>query len=498
MTAEILIDGVKVLCEVGKTVGECLSGDMPCGGHGRCGKCKVRALGELSPISEREREVLTEKEIKDGVRLACRTLVLGPCTVETAYLGSNEKEKIITDGTRDNFEPSHDFVPYGVALDIGTTTLAARLYGDNGTLLAKSSRINPQSVFGADVVSRIEGSINGGSCELQRLVCTAINEMLCEMAENASVDVKEINSMVVTGNTAMLQFFTNTSAENLARAPFHLKRPFGETIFAKDVGLNILLPDAKIFLPHCISAFVGADTVCAMLSANLCDREETSLLVDVGTNGEMCLWHEKTLYTTSTAAGPCFEGVGISCGMRAKTGAVDRVWIENGKIALHVVGDTEANGICGSGLVDTVAALLSLGAISDMGNIDDGRYEIAGGLFIEQSDISALQMAKSAICAGVKTLLHIAGVDEVESTDIAGGFGSSLNIENALRIGLLPRGTGNIRAVGNAALDGASMLLLNRKLREKCDQIVKMAKSVQLAESDVFYDNYVSGMMFDI
>ena len=217
--------------------------------------------------------------------------------------------------------------------------------------------------------------------------------------------------------------------------------------------------------------------------------------MDIGTNGEMCLWHKDRLFVASTAAGPAFEGVGISHGMRAGTGAVDRVALKDGKISVHIIDAITARGICGGGLIEGVAALLELGIIDETGYMEE-KFAFCEGAELTPEDLRKLQMSKSAISAGIKTLIKTAEVDFAEQTLLAGGFGSNLNIQSARRIGLLPENAKNVTVIGNAALGGASMLLLDEKLMEKCVDITQNTILVELATSSAFSEYFMEDMMF--
>ncbi|MBQ2716209.1 MAG: DUF4445 domain-containing protein, partial [Clostridia bacterium] len=352
---KVYVNGESRSVPSGLTLSEITGGDAPCGGHGKCGKCKVRARGKLSAPSEAELRLLTEDELKSGIRLACKTVALGDCEIET--LASSAEAQIVTGGAFVEFELKPTFKKYGVAIDIGTTTLAAHLYDVRGTLIAEHSRLNPQSEWGADVISRIEASIGGKSDELARSIISALDKMIAELALSARIDAKEIDGAVITGNTVMLSLLTREDVEPFSHAPFEARRLFGETLSAKELGLCSLEPGARVCLPPCISAFVGADTVCALLATDLCGKD-CAMLADIGTNGEMALSYNGALRVCSTAAGPAFEGVGISMGMRGAFGAIDKVSVSGGELEIHVIGEGEAVGICGSGLVDAAASML--------------------------------------------------------------------------------------------------------------------------------------------
>jgi uncharacterized 2Fe-2S/4Fe-4S cluster protein (DUF4445 family) len=267
---------------------------------------------------------------------------------------------------------------------------------------------------------------------------------------------------------------------------------------AHALSLSCLAPQTPIDLPRCISAFVGADTTCAILATHLCEGE-TAMLADIGTNGEMALWHGGKLTVCSTAAGPAFEGVGISCGMRGAVGAIDRVTLVGGQMHTHTIGNVAPIGLCGSGLCDAVACLLDLELLDESGYLEDEPVVLDGVVALTQKDIRMLQLAKSAIGAGLSTLVaqHGLAVEDVPSLAIAGGFGHYLNMRSASRIGLLPAALAGVaRAVGNAALDGAAMLLLDADSRERAESLAANAETLELSTNATFAELYIEGMGF--
>ncbi len=500
----VTLNGTPLSCPVNTSLGDLLQshghGHMPCGGHGKCGKCRVTVTGEVSAPTEDEKRALPPDELSAGIRLACRTSVLGDCTVTT---DGERRGQIMIHGafpvSMQGREINASWNDCGVAIDIGTTTLAARLYDRAGKLLSETSRLNPQSAWGADVISRMEAAMAGNAEKIARITRHALNGMLSELAEAAEVETADIGATVITGNTVMLHLLTETNVEPLTHAPFAAERLFGEILTARDLGLTALSPDAPVYLPPCIAAFIGADTVTAALASDLREIPETALLCDIGTNGEMVLWHQNTLYACSTAAGPAFEGAGISMGMSGQTGAIDRVWVRDGEIEAHVIGEADPIGLCGSGLVDGVACLLDTELLDETGYLEDDPAEISASVTITQEDIRAVQLAKSAIHAGMRTLIHTAGLtcNEVNTLYIAGGFGSYLDVKNAGKIGLLPTElTDRVTVLGNAALTGAAMLLLCEDLRTACEKMTKETKIVELATNPVFVNEYMERMMF--
>lgn len=491
----IVVDGRQVFAESGTTLSRIVKGEAPCGGHGKCGKCKVIARGDISQPTASERRLLSKEALARGIRLACLTRALGDCEIQT--LAAARESQIAIEGILPRFKPEPTFSNYGVAMDIGTTTLAARLYNPDGRIVAETSRLNPQSAFGADVISRIEAAINGSAEQLAREIRNALNEMLSEFA--SVTDLGKIDSLVITGNTVMLSLLTEQSLVPFSHAPFHAERLFGETLTAEALSLSRLAPNTLVYLPPCISAFVGADITCAILATDLCNHA-TAMLADIGTNGEMALWHGGKLTVCSTAAGPAFEGVGISMGMQGKAGAIDRVQLKDGRLTAHVIGDQMPIGICGSGLVDAVACLLEAGTIDETGYLPYDTAPIAADVVLVQKDLRMLQLAKSAICAGLQTLMDTQKIkaSAVSPLYIAGGFGNYLNIESAVKIGLLPKGLRTAACtVGNAAISGAAMMLLNASTRTAAEAIARDIDVLDLSTNPVFSEHYMTGMLFE-
>ena len=494
---KVVVNGEPRPARIGSPLSEIIAGEKPCGGHGKCGKCKVLASDKLSPPSDAELKLLTKDELAGGIRLSCCTFAEGDCEVKS--LESAASAQIVTGGKQVGFELNPTFENYGAAIDIGTTTLAARLYDAKGNLLAETSRLNPQSEFGADVISRIEAALGGSGEALADSIRGAIGDILNQLASSAKIDTQKIDSVVITGNTVMLSLLTLEDTEPFSHAPFAAKRLFGEVLNAIELDFSCLSPEAKIHLPPCISAFVGADTVCALLATGLTECD-AAMLVDIGTNGEMAVWHNNSLTVCSTAAGPAFEGVGISMGMRGAAGAIDKVSLSGEKLESHVIGGGEAMGICGSGLVDAAACMLDSEILDESGALDDDPFALKDSVSITGRDVRMLQLAKSAICAGLLTLIESAGLEpeDVATLYIAGGFGNYLNKESAAKIGLLPRFLAeNSETVGNAALSGASMLLLDSGLKEKAKNMADQAQVLDLSTNKSFSEQYMLGMIFE-
>lgn len=480
---------------------------MPCGGKGRCLKCKVQVRGVVSTPSQNEQNLLSLAEIKSGFRFACMTTVLGDATVT---LSAAKDQKILTTVSMPQMKLCPWGESFGVAIDIGTTTVAAYLYNlKSGELLHSTAKINPQTAFGADVITRIEKALGGNQQLLSAAITGCINELLVALCASTPIPLNQIDCIAITGNTAMLYLLTARSPGSLATAPFITEYYFGEFLSSKELGF--VTPNAKVYLSRCISSYVGGDITTAILSSEIAASRNPTLLVDIGTNGEMALCVNGKITCCSTAAGPAFEGAGISMGMPAVDGAISHVTFNKLKFTYDVIGNTSPVGLCGSGIIDAVAAMLNAGIIEETGYLlpdghhfeeyvtEDGFTLPGTSARITQADIRAIQLGKSAICAGITTLLHEAGVtpDQLDKLIIAGGFGSYMDVVSAERIGLIPKGF-SIKSVsiGNAAATGAAMILLNQDLLHLSEEISQRCESLELSTNAYFMDEYINNMMF--
>lgn len=450
----------------------------PCGGNGRCGKCAVTSVsGAVSDMSE--------AELRFGQRLACQIRLLGDA--EVTLPSGSDLTQIETEGLSGGMTLDPIGTAYGAAIDIGTTTVAASLFDLRTGELVRSVGIqNPQTRVAADVMSRIDAALQGKGAYLQELITDTIRGIL----QDFSADGKRVTSAVITGNTTMLYLLTGRDPLSLSKAPFE-----ADCLFDTETEAF----GRTVYYPPCMNAFVGADISCAVLFAGQCDEEKTTLLCDIGTNGELALKKGDRLYVTSTAAGPAFEGAGISMGTGSIEGAIDKVSVENGALKIHTIGGKAPVGICGSGIVDAVASLLDLGVIDEMGGMEEENAVLTPEVCLTRGDISALQLAKAAIAAGIQTLLESSGTDfdEIEKVYIAGGFGKHLNPESVRRIGLLPAEfITKCEVIGNASLKGASMILLNRACQTRIREIAAASEHVNLGGNPAFNMNYMEQMLF--
>ena len=482
--------------------------DMPCGGRATCKKCLVKASGHLSEPTPAELRLLTDQDRADHLRLSCLTRITGDAQITTQTTGTLQ---VLADS--DNTElRSPDAEPLfrqlGAAIDIGTTTVCVSLFtmdGRHTTITAK----NPQTAYGADVITRIEKALAGQSEELSHSIQSCLAAALSSAARELGYTVADIDAVVIAGNTAMLHLLTATDVEPLSHAPFAATELFGHksknkiTTNAPLMTALGLPPETIIYLPRCISAFVGADISAAILASGMCDAPETALLVDLGTNGEIALWHRERLYVCSTAAGPAFEGAGISCGCYSVPGAIDKVRVQGSSVTYTTLGSESIRpvGLCGSGIVDAIAAMLSLEIIDETGafQTDEDEYALAEEVRISAADVRQVQLAKGSVRAGVETLIEVSELkrSDIRTFYVAGGFGNYLNLESAAAIGLIPADmVERTRVIGNASLSGAREILLDRRRAERLNELATSAETIRLDANPVFTDNYMEYMMF--
>lgn len=455
--------------------------DHPCGGLGSCALCRVRVEGEVSEPNVREREA--------GSRLSCQLQLLGDALCVLPE--QNEPSDTVCVSLEPLAQHSGSTLRFGAAVDLGTTTIELILCElATGKTICMLKTLNPQRSFAHDLMGRLGAALEGYGAILQSLVLEKLRELLTQACSTTGIAMDSLESMVLTGNTAMLYLLTGRNPSNLARAPFAADHLF-------DHDIEVL--GIPTYLPPCVSAFVGADFTCALLSSGLMRESSTQLLVDMGTNAEMALWKDGQLVVCSAAAGPCFEGVGISCGCSYAEGAVNTVWAQDGQLAYSVVGKGPARGLCGSGLIDAVAAGLDLGLLDAYGKLQESCLEICEGVELSQEDIGSFQLAKAAIAAGMQSLLDETdtAADEVSRLVLAGGFGSGLNADSAAVVGLFPSLPADCyEVIGNAALDGARALLIKPEARESLAAYASLARCIELGGKPRFNESYIEHMIF--
>lgn len=469
---------------------------FPCAGNHTCGKCRMRAQGALSPMGEEEHELL--KDAQEGIRLACFTLAEGDCAV---YLPGGGGDTIASNYTADSETGRPVYRDgYGAAFDIGTTTVVGYLFHENGDEpLAVLGELNRQQPYGSNVLSRIDYCNTHTVQPLCALIRGQLADMLRALCNRAGVPAEEIRATVATGNTAMMHILAGLEPGSLALAPFTPQSLFDCWL---DLGLDGFA-GVQTYIPPCISSYVGADITCSILYSGITRKKENLLLVDIGTNGEMALQTPDRMVCCATAAGPAFEGAGISCGSNARTGAIQSVRVNDGAVEYTTIGGGQAQSICGSGLVDAAAALLSLGVIDRSGRMDKRYAGTAGigesGVSLTQGDIRELQLAKAAIRGGMDTLLHECSLsyEALSRIILCGGFGSSIQPQSAAQIGLIPYAmSGRTLAIGNAAGIGAGYILQSIDRLEEARRIAQRAQTVELATHPYFLERFIEVMAF--
>ena len=451
--------------------------EFPCGGHGRCKACRVRVLkGRLEATAD-ERLRLSPGELAQGWRLACQHAVTGELELELAQW----EMPVLSDQSSFAFAPREGF---GIAVDLGTTTIAAQLLDlSDGHVLAAETALNAQAVHGADVLSRVEFTLAGGQDELQRLIRSQIGTLIGRLTAASG---KRANRIVLVGNTVMHHLFCGLDVTPLATHPFQPAHPGRVRLDAGVLGAP------AEFLP-CIGGLVGADILAGIVATGLHQQTKLSALIDLGTNGEVVVGTADRLVCTSTAAGPAFEGARISQGMRAATGAISEVALAEGALCCRVIGGGAPRGLCGSGLVDAVAAGLELGKIDRAGRLAQP-WRLAGDVALDPHDVRELQLAKGAIATGLRILTGRLGARtaDIERLFLAGAFGNYVSRASAARIGLVRVAVERIQPSGNTALLGAKRALFE----DGWDALAQRIEHVPLNEDAAFQEVFAEEMRF--
>ncbi len=490
----------------------------PCGGNGICGKCKVKIKPATEVLND-EKKLLTEEEINEGIRLACFVDVVNDLEV---FVDSKEFSVLTNSAVNNRTEVKNNFSKghYGLAVDIGTTTLVSCLINlKSGKKLDYNSSVNTQNIYGSDVISRINSIMSDINTlnNMQDCVLDFIDESLLKFEKQYPCVRENLKEIEIAGNTTMLHIFAGVNPSSLALYPFtpvfiDLK------IMNKDVNRKLKIEDdCLIKLLPSISAYVGADITAGItvIKNNFINSKEKNVLfVDIGTNGEMALITPKGITCCSTAAGPAFEGARITCGTGSIEGAISKVNfnLDSGEIFINTIANKEASGICGTGLIDIISCMIKEKIIDETGAIDDlydgkfadrlvdDRFYITDKIYINQKDIRELQLAKSAIRSGMETLLISQGLkfSSINNLYIAGGFGTYINIANSCIIGLLPKEMSDkTKAVGNTSLEGAYSALINKDVEKQIINIAVNSKNIELAESAVFNQKFIENMYFE-
>jgi uncharacterized 2Fe-2S/4Fe-4S cluster protein (DUF4445 family) len=461
--------------------------EFPCGGKGICGKCKVRLMEGDVPVTQQHRKFLDKLGLSPDHRLACMSKAESDLVLEVGQY----EAMIQADETPFSFVPRSG---YGIAVDLGTTTLIAQLVDlSTARVLGVETALNPQRRWGTDLISRIESALDGNRTELTHMIRKEIGSMLVKLTGEKSIPIERV---VLVGNTVMHHLFCDLDVRPLAFYPFESPELNARPFTAAELEWEIDCSQV-VFYPS-IGSFVGSDILAGIHATGMWRNRESSVLVDLGTNGEIVLGNRERLLCASTAAGPAFEGARISSGMLATTGAISSVHAEGEDFLCSVIGNVNARGICGSGLIDAVAVMLDRGLLGEFGEILSGDpvVRLTGDVDLTARDMQEFQLAKAAIAAGLHILMRKLKLapENIDRIYIAGAFGSYINLENMLRTGMMDFPKEGILKLGNSALIGAKMFLFSDKGIPEA--ILARTEHMHLESEPDFQDVFVSKLSF--
>lgn len=452
-----------------------------CGGNGSCGKCKAKLISaNFDVTTDNNAEFLT-----------CKCFPKGDMTIEIPF----EKVKDIDFEFISNFSGDR----CKICLDLGTTTLCFAFLDEGDKVFAKTSILNPQRVIGADVLSRISYCVENGVVFAHKLLVDAINEVILELKSRTSI--KEIEELTVCGNTVMTHIFMKVNPQSLGVAPF--KSVFSDKVVCRGEELGIIAKKNVVF--PTFSAFIGGDIVSGVGFLQLGEKDKNELFIDVGTNGEMVLFAKGKFYCASTSAGPAFEGGKISCGIGGVSGAICKVYQKSSFWEYKTIGNSEVKGICGAGIVDFLSCAIDGGAVDNSGRIisggkgvKDDKIYLTRDIFLSQSDIREVQLAKSAIRCGIDMLLSYAGLtfSDIDTVYLSGGMGEKIDLQNACKLDLIPfELLDKCKQVENSALFGL-LKSNNPEFWAICDKFLDNAEYVELSTYPDFDKNFIENLNF--
>ena len=469
--------------------------EFPCGGHARCRGCRIRIKEGHLPITDSQKNILDDKELNEGWRLACEGRVQDDLIIEL----DQWKSDVLSDDSDFQFSPMHGF---GVAIDLGTTTLAAQLVNrETGEVLAVETAINPQAKYGGDIMTRIDAASRlVKQNEMQLLIRSKINDMIIDLFHSSNEKISRLKRIIIVGNAVMHNIFCGVDVEPMGYHPFEPVSNDLELYTPSELRWDLNEDVTIEFLPG-VGSFIGSDILIGVWAKKIIESDGIKVLVDLGTNGEIMVGNKDKFLAASTAAGPAFEGAGISMGMRAATGAISTVMTRNGEIIPKVLGSEKARGICGSGLVDAISAYLDDGSIKADGRFLNGEsIMVMDPVVITQKDIRELQLAKGAIATGIRLLLKEFNAEEKDVSEVylSGAFGNYISKRSARRIGLLNFPQKKITTAGNTALLGAKMALFNKSKINNFYEIREKTTHLDLSMHPDFTDIFAELVNFPI
>lgn len=479
-----------------------------CAGKGRCGKCKVRVIDGVAPISAEDTQFFTETELADGMRLSC---TLYPNSNMTIEFNQNDEStfEIISDYQTDKTIQTHtdNSNEYEIAIDIGTTTIVFQLIDKSSKRVCHTtSKINRQRQYGADVVSRIQSSISGNGELLRDSIRSDLKIGIHLLCSEYRIDLKRISKIVIAANTTMTHLLMGYDCSGLGVYPF---TPVNiDFIKGRAIDIIGISSTAEVVILPAVSTYVGGDIVSGLYECGFDKTDDICLLIDLGTNGEMALGNRSKILVASTAAGPAFEGGNITCGTGSVSGAVCSVKLNGESADIKTISDKPPVGICGTGCIEITAELIREKLVDNTGLLNEKYFDkgfpiakSADGQPIRftQKDIRELQLAKAAIRAGAETLILRCGItkEQISKVYIAGGFGYRLDAQKAAIIGMLPPDLVNrVQAVGNSSLGGAVKYLTESDSEISLQNIVNISEEISLALDSDFSEIYMRSMMF--
>jgi len=489
-----------------------------CGGAGTCEECRLRLVaGRLTPPTLVEQIALSYLELAAGYRLACQAEPASDVKLDIPPESLTSEQRLQVEGLETQIIVNPVVLTpgaYGLAVDIGTTKLAAYLiHLETGETVAKAGAMNPQIAFGEDVISRIAyaGRVLYGAKKLQEVLVETLNKLLAEMCANVYISPEVVLDAVLVGNTIMHHLFAGLPVEQLGYAPFTPAITRQLTIPASELGLN-LGPGANVYLPPVIAGYVGADHIAMLLATETWKSTRNIIAVDIGTNTEISLTANSKITCCSCASGPAFEGAHIYEGMRAAPGAIERARWSDGKILWQSIDNLPPVGICGSGILDVVAALQDGRLISPTGRLKTisgselvlvpaAQAGLGRDLVVTRKDVHEIQLAKSAIRVGVEILLQNAGLTyaDLDEFIVAGAFGTYLDLHSAVRTGMFPPlPLERFRQVGNAAGMGAKQMLVSLDKRREAETIAGQISYMELTSQAAFTPLFMKHLCFEV
>lgn len=478
----------------------------PCGGKGRCGKCGIQVLNGNTWISDEDKKIYSEEELDAGWRLSCCLYPTEELEVsvsqsdESLFEAVGETENTEESGTEESF--------YHVAVDIGTTTIAMSLIGgESGKVFHTVTSVNSQRAYGADVISRIQASVDGKKEVLKNSIQKDLQDSMDKLLKETGVSGEDVGKIVIGGNTTMGHLLMGYDCDTLGVFPF---TPVNIDFIKGTEGIlgTDRFGKKEVILLPGISTYVGGDIVSGMYAYDFTEKEDVCMFIDLGTNGEMGIGNKEKILVTSTAAGPAFEGGNITWGMGSVPGAICSVKLEGTEAEVKTIRDEAPQGICGTGVVETAAELVREEIVDETGALDEDYFDDGFPLaktpdgkeiVFTQKDVREIQLAKAAVRAGVETLLLRYGIkkEEVSKVYLAGGFGYKLNTDKAIAIGMIPEEWADrIVTVGNSSLSGACKYLKDENGDKTIEKLVSISEEVNLSADKEFNEFYMNEMFF--